>query len=107
MPSLGSSAGRPLSAPLATADGAGNGAGGVLRSTAARGGGLIQPAGALAGAPSAPPPTHAEIDAMAVVAAVLCPVCHGRKEDDLGSWCVGCGGIGRVPRSCRCYMGNT
>ena len=27
-----------------------------------------------------------------------CPVCHGRKEDDMGGWCVGCGGIGVVPQ---------
>ena len=60
----------------------------------------------LAEAPLSAPPTHEEICAMADLfladdaqCSARCPVCHGRKEDDMGGWCVGCGGLGIVPAS--------
>jgi hypothetical protein len=60
----------------------------------------------LAECPLSAPPTHEEICAMADLfladeaqRSAVCHVCHGRKEDDMGGWCVGCGGLGVVPAS--------
>jgi hypothetical protein len=59
----------------------------------------------LAGAPAAEPMTPEGVAEMAdwfladeAQRSARCPVCHGRKEDDMGGWCVGCGGIGVVPQ---------
>src|SRR6516162_537749 len=54
----------------------------------------------LAGSPPAEPMTPEGVAEMAdwfladeAQRSARCPVCHGRKEDDMGGWCVGCGGI--------------
>jgi hypothetical protein len=69
-----------------------------------------QPTGAelaevLAGAPAAEPMTPEDVAEMAdwfladeAQRSARCPVCNGRKEDDMGGWCLGCGGIGVVPQ---------
>jgi hypothetical protein len=60
----------------------------------------------LAGFPPAEPMTPEGIAEMAdwfladdAQRSARCPVCHGRKQDDMGGWCVGCGGLGIVPAS--------
>jgi hypothetical protein len=49
--------------------------------------------------PSKPPPrpTPPPPPRPAAVGAVTCHICKGSKVDDLGGWCVGCGGVGVVP----------